>query len=84
MPSSHASLVVAVTTAIAIFNGLSSTAFTLALCFSVIVMYDAAGIRRHAGLQAQVRSLWQCCYKCIISFPIFSMRLSYFCAAGAQ
>lgn len=55
MPSSHAALVVAVTTSVGIFNGLSSTAFPLALCFSVIVMYDAAGIRRHAGLQAQVR-----------------------------
>jgi len=54
MPSSHSSLCSAVTTAVAIHHGLSSSLFAACLCFSVIVMYDAMGVRRHAGLQAQV------------------------------
>lgn len=43
-----------VTTAVGIVHGVASTLFALALCFSVIVMYDAAGVRRHAGAQAEV------------------------------
>jgi acid phosphatase family membrane protein YuiD len=54
MPSSHSSLVVGLTTAIAYGYGLSSPLFPLALAFSLIVMYDAAGVRRHAGKQAEV------------------------------
>ena len=54
MPSSHSSLVVGLTTAVAYGYGLSSTLFPLALAFSLIVMYDAAGVRRHAGKQAEV------------------------------
>jgi acid phosphatase family membrane protein YuiD len=54
MPSSHSSLVVGLTTAIAYGYGLSSTLFPLSLAFSLIVMYDAAGVRRHAGKQAEV------------------------------
>lgn len=54
MPSSHSSLCSAVTTAVAIHHGLGSSLFAVCTCFSVIVMYDAMGVRRHAGLQAQV------------------------------
>ena len=54
MPSSHTSLVVGLTTAIAYQYGLGSTLFPLSLAFSLIVMYDAAGVRRHAGKQAAV------------------------------
>ena len=54
MPSSHTSLVVGLTTAIGYQYGLSSTMFPLSLAFSLIVMYDAAGVRRHAGKQAEV------------------------------
>lgn len=54
MPSSHSSLCMGVTTAIAIKEGLGSSAFPMALAFSLIVMYDAAGVRRHAGKQAEV------------------------------
>ncbi|KAI7837733.1 hypothetical protein COHA_008455 [Chlorella ohadii] len=54
MPSSHSSLCSSVTTAIAMQQGLGSPLFSVAVCFSVIVMYDAMGIRRHAGLQAQI------------------------------
>lgn len=54
MPSSHSSLCAAMTTAVAIHHGLSSSLFAACTCFTVIVMYDAMGVRRHAGLQAQV------------------------------
>lgn len=54
MPSSHSSLCSAMTTAVAIRHGLGSSLFAACTCFTVIVMYDAMGVRRHAGLQAQV------------------------------
>ena len=54
MPSSHTSLVVGLTTSIAHQYGLGSVYFPLALAFTLIVMYDAAGVRRHAGKQAEV------------------------------
>jgi hypothetical protein len=54
MPSSHTALVVGLTTGIAYTYGLGSTLFPLSLAFSLIVMYDAAGVRRHAGRQAAV------------------------------
>ncbi|WP_132372507.1 divergent PAP2 family protein [Melghiribacillus thermohalophilus] len=54
MPSSHSSAVSALTTAIGIENGLSSPVFAIACVFSIIVMYDASGVRRHAGEQATV------------------------------
>lgn len=44
----------AVTTAIGVQHGFGSSLFAMALCFSLIVMYDAAGVRRHAGTQAEV------------------------------
>ena len=52
MPSSHSSLVSALTSAIAVGSGLSSDTFAVSLVVSLIVMYDAAGIRREAGRQA--------------------------------
>lgn len=53
MPSSHSAFCVGVTTAIALQHGLGSSLFALGLCFSLIVMYDAAGVRRHAGKQVR-------------------------------
>ena len=53
-PSSHSALVVGLTTAIGRLNGVTSALFGLALIFSVVVMYDAAGVRRAAGQQAAV------------------------------
>jgi hypothetical protein len=38
-----------VTTGIAYQHGVGSSAFALAVALSSIVMYDAAGVRRHAG-----------------------------------
>lgn len=54
MPSSHTAMVVALTTVLGRLNGLGSPVFALALIFSLVVMYDAAGVRRAAGRQAAV------------------------------
>lgn len=54
MPSSHSAAVVALTTAIGLQEGLQSPLFALSVIFSVITMFDAAGIRRHAGEHAAV------------------------------
>ena len=54
MPSSHTAMVVALTTSVARNLGLGSPIFALSLVFSLIVMYDAAGVRRAAGRQAAV------------------------------
>lgn len=52
MPSSHSASVVALTTAIAFTEGLDSMAFAISAVFAVIVMHDAAGIRKAAGEHA--------------------------------
>lgn len=52
MPSSHASGVMALSTSVGLINGFTSIEFAMALGFSLIVMYDAAGVRRAAGRQA--------------------------------
>lgn len=54
MPSSHTALVVSVTTTIALVQGMASMLFDVALVFSVIVMYDATGLRQAAGRQATI------------------------------
>ena len=54
MPSSHAAAVSALSTAVGLREGFTSTLFCVTLYFSLIVMYDAAGLRRAAGRQAAV------------------------------
>jgi acid phosphatase family membrane protein YuiD len=54
MPSSHTAIVAGLTTAVGKYSGLSSAAFAIALIFTFVVMYDAAGLRRAAGRQAEV------------------------------
>ena len=54
MPSSHSAIVAALTTAVGRLNGVSSATFAIALIFSIVVMYDAQGVRRAAGRQAAV------------------------------
>jgi acid phosphatase family membrane protein YuiD len=52
MPSSHSAAVSSLTTAIGISEGLASSLFAISVVVSAITMYDAAGIRRHAGMHA--------------------------------
>ena len=54
MPSSHSAVVVALTTMIGKNEGFDSAIFALAVVFSMVVMYDAAGVRRAAGKQAKI------------------------------
>jgi len=52
MPSSHSAAVTALATAVGFSEGFSSTYFAIATVFAIIVMFDAAGVRRHAGNHA--------------------------------
>ena len=54
MPSSHSASVAALTTSVGFLEGTASTLFGVTLFFSLVIMYDAAGLRRAAGLQARV------------------------------
>jgi acid phosphatase family membrane protein YuiD len=54
MPSSHSAIVAALATSVGRLNGVTSDTFAIALIFSIVVMYDAQGVRRAAGLQAAV------------------------------
>lgn len=53
MPSSHSSLMVSATNAIALHVGFDSPIFALAVAITMIVIYDAAGVRRQAGIHAE-------------------------------
>ena len=52
MPSSHSALVTGTASAIGIQLGFDDPIFAIAAIFSFVVMYDASGIRRAAGLTA--------------------------------
>lgn len=54
MPSSHSAAVSALATSLGALYGWSSPQFAVAAVFGSIVMYDATGIRRAAGLQAEM------------------------------
>ena len=54
MPSSHAALVMGLATATGRIAGIESAAFAISLVLAVIVMYDAAGVRRAVSLQARI------------------------------
>jgi hypothetical protein len=52
MPSSHTSLLIGATHAIGLSDGFDSPIFALAVAISMVVVYDATGIRRQAGMHA--------------------------------
>ncbi len=54
MPSSHSALVTGVAHGIGLYQGFSSPLFALAFVMTVIVAYDATGIRRQAGRHASL------------------------------
>jgi acid phosphatase family membrane protein YuiD len=53
MPSSHTATMTATTLAIGLFSGFDHPAFAIAVAISMIVIYDAAGVRREAGFHAE-------------------------------
>lgn len=54
MPSSHSATVSGLTTAVGINEGISSPFFAISVILTLIVTYDASGIRRAAGEHAKV------------------------------
>lgn len=54
MPSSHSATVCALSTAAYLNYGAGSYEFAIALILSLIVMYDAMGVRRETGIHASV------------------------------
>lgn len=54
MPSSHSAMVIGLATAIAIREGAGSSIFAMSLVLALVVVYDATGVRRSAGIQAHI------------------------------
>jgi len=54
MPSAHSAFVTSLATSVALIEGLGSVAFGIATIFALIVIYDAAGVRRSVGQQSAV------------------------------
>ncbi|HLO32324.1 MAG TPA: divergent PAP2 family protein [Anaerolineales bacterium] len=53
MPSSHSALMTATTLAIGLYYGFDHPTFALGVALTMIVTYDAAGVRQQAGIHAQ-------------------------------
>lgn len=54
MPSSHTAVVTTLATMLGKSQGFDSPIFALSVVFALVVMYDAAGVRRAAGKQAHL------------------------------
>jgi hypothetical protein len=53
MPSSHSALMTSATVAIGLYHGFDNPLFALGVAITMVVIYDAAGVRRQAGIHAQ-------------------------------
>jgi len=53
MPSSHSAIVCSLTTSTGLSEGIASNLFVFCLIFTMVVLRDALGVRRAAGLQAK-------------------------------
>ncbi len=58
MPSSHSATVSALAVGVGFASGWDSPLFAVAAILALIVMYDATGIRRQAGKQAELLNLF--------------------------
>ena len=54
MPSSHSSFVTSLAMLVGFDKGFASTEFAITAVFALIVMYDASGVRRAVGKQAEL------------------------------
>lgn len=54
MPSSHSALVTGLAARIGMEQGIESPQFAVAFVLAVVVMYDAAGVRRAVSIQARI------------------------------
>lgn len=53
MPSSHSALVTSTAMAVGLHTGFDTPLFAVTVAFTMVVVYDATGVRRQAGKQAQ-------------------------------
>ena len=53
MPSSHSCLVTSTAMAVGLHTGFDTPLFAVAVALAMVVVYDATGVRRQAGMQAQ-------------------------------
>jgi uncharacterized protein len=54
MPSSHAAGAAALATTCGLYEGFSSVPFAISVVFALVTMFDAQGVRRSAGQQAEI------------------------------
>ena len=54
MPSTHAAGVTALSVAVGLHGGFDSPLFAATIAFTVITLFDAQGVRRWSGRQAQI------------------------------
>ena len=54
MPSSHSAITMCLAVMVGKSEGFGSPVFAVSLILAIVVMYDAAGIRRAAGKQARL------------------------------
>lgn len=54
MPSSHSAAVACLSTVVGLYYGFVTIPFIMVLVFTLIIMFDAAGVRRQVGRQAGV------------------------------
>ncbi|XP_057949521.1 uncharacterized protein LOC131144709 isoform X2 [Malania oleifera] len=72
MPSSHSATVTALAVAVGFQDGFGGSVFATALVLACVVMYDAFGVRLHAGRQAEV--LNQIVYELPAEHPLADSR----------
>lgn len=53
MPSSHSCLVTSTAMAVGLHYGFNNPLFAVAVALAMVVVYDATGVRRQAGMQAR-------------------------------
>ena len=54
MPSSHSALITSIVFSIGLWTGFDSALFALSFAMAMVIIYDATGIRRQAGIHASV------------------------------
>ncbi|MCR5486475.1 MAG: divergent PAP2 family protein [Lachnospiraceae bacterium] len=75
MPSSHSAFVSALCAAAGIHHGLASSEFAITFVLAFIVMYDAVGVRRETGRQAELLNEIMSVFQDYEGFPSAEERL---------
>lgn len=57
MPSSHAAFVMSLATAVGLQEGFGSTIFIVILIVALVIAFDAQGVRRATGKQAEILNM---------------------------